>query len=188
MFESDDKKPSAFDYATKLLVPILSLVALIVSLLSGNHPRLVWSLMGLTAVAFLIGLYPSLQRISRTWIAVRKDTRTVIRVFPRFKALVHRFAAFVDTRYSDTLHYIAQNELCRGHSEQFDKLGIPNLQLWYSFAQHFMARADQQRPNLGDFAATLEEFYSLVGAYNNYCVAPIFQRLPREFQEALAPD
>jgi hypothetical protein len=184
---SGDPKPSTLDYTTKLLLPALSLVALILAQLSGKPPKLVWALAGLTVLFVLIGFSPSLGRTGRTWIAQVNDSRATKRAFPRFRVLVHSFGRFVDTRWNDTLHYILQSELCQGRGDQFQKLGIPDLQLWYSLSQHFIARVERQRPSVFEFTSTLAEFYHLVGAYNNYCVAPIFERLPRDFQEALTP-
>jgi hypothetical protein len=184
----DDGKRSAFDYATKLLLPALSLIALIFAERSGKQPKLVWVLAGLTIVFVLVGFSPSLAMRIRGWVERRRDEQAGKRVLPKFRAFVHGFGRFVDTRFGDTLHSILQSEMCQGRGDQFDKLGIPNLQLWYGFSQHLIWRVDRQQLNASEFAFLLQEFHHLVGAYNNYCAAPIFERFPRDFQTALTPE
>jgi hypothetical protein len=182
----EERKTSAFERMTAVAVPWLTLLVAILALVGKPSP-VVWAVFGLALLVLAMGMYPALKAAMRRRIERAKDARAAKRAFPKFRTFVHRFGAFVDTRFGNTLHYILESELCQGRGDQFDRLGIPNLQFWYGFSQHFIARVDRQRVDVAEFMSALQDFYYLVGVYNNYCVASIFERFPRDLQEALTP-
>jgi len=183
--EISASKRSAFDYATNLFLPTLSVVALVVLALAGKHTRLLWGLLVLAFFSLVVGFYPSLKARIRGWSEYSKDERMTKSSLPEFRRLVHRFEEFVDTRRPDTLHYIALSELCQGDQALYGKLGIPDVWLWHGFWDYLRRRVDQQRPNLSELRVSFMEFHHLVGSYYNHCVAVIFDRPPQDVASSL---
>jgi hypothetical protein len=106
---------------------------------------------------------------------------------PELRHLAHSFAEFVDTGRADTFHYIVESEMCQNNGELLAKIPIPPLSLWYYLAGYFEDRAWRHSLRLGDLRQTMMEFQHLVGSYNNLCVTPVFERLPKDLEPALTP-
>jgi hypothetical protein len=179
-----ERKPSAFDYLTRLLLPALALVAMI---LTREHTRLSWALLALTVLFLGIGFYPAARAGLRRRLQHREDKRVARGALPEFRRLVGRFGDFVNTSTNDTLHYILQNEACQGFTDRYTRLGIPELGLWSAFWSHLAQRVDRQQLSPSGLQYALQEFYSLVGLYDTTCVIRIFNNPPPEFRGGLTP-
>jgi hypothetical protein len=180
----DSKNPSSFDFVTKLLLPALALIALILGQIKGSPPGLQWALLVLT-VLFVV-YEPFVAKI-RQWREQTRDTRITRDALPELRRLARNFAEFVDTGRPDTFHYIIASELCQGNGELIAKLPIPDVSLWYHLSVYFSQRVVRLRPKRSELQATMMEFHHLVGSYNNMCVAVVFERLPKDLQPAMTP-
>lgn len=181
------KTPSGLDYVERLLLPGLSLAALVLAELKGNSSDLRWALLGLTVFFVLVGFYSPVKSKAQQWLQDRTDKRVTVDALPELRRLSRSFAEFVDTGRQDTLHWIIDSELCQGNAESLAKLPIPQLSLWYGLSQYFLVRVARQTPKVSELRSSLMEFQHLVASYNNMCVAPVFERLPQDLQTALTP-
>lgn len=64
---------------------------------------------------------------------------------------------------------------------------LPNVDLWYVPLDFFIARLNRMPRTMEEFRPALMEFHFLVGTYNNFCVSPIFDRLPANVRGQLQP-
>ncbi len=180
-------KPSGFDVLTKLVLPVLSLIALIVAQLQQRQSTVLLGLLGLAFLSIAVGFYPALKTRTNSWIQNRRSEQQARQRFSEFRKFVRQFGAFVDTGPNDTLHYIVASELCRNNMTDFGKLGIPIIGLFNGFWYHFNFRVEHQKPSLVGLRQAVQEFGNLVGTYNNNCVVIVFERLPHDVQASLTP-
>ena len=170
---------SAFDYVTKLFVPI---VAIIVAGIAKNLQP--WQFGGLLTFAFIsfsAGFYnPALSRY-QYWAERRQDRRVARKSLVELRKFVHRFEQFIDGQTS-TLHYIAQGDVCNGDGQLYNSLGLPELSVWHAFHADLMGRLDRmdmKRASISELRHDLQAFFNIIGTYNNSCVSILFDRLPR---------
>lgn len=182
------KKPSSFDFVTKLVLPGLTLAAFILGQIKGNSPHLQWSLLAFTVLLVLFGFFfaPFVARI-RTRRERLRDIQATRDALPELRRLADAYAEFVNNGRGDTLHYIVQSELCQGDGRLLAMLPIPPGDLWYQLSIYFSQRATRHTTHASDLHATMQEFHYLVGSYNNLCVAAVFERMPKDLQSAVTP-
>lgn len=185
--EGRPQRPSPFDFLTKLLIPGLALVALIVAQLQDQR-TLSWVLLGFLIAALAIGFYQPLKGRLKFRINRWRDERRARRFFPELRKFSHRFREFVDTGRSDTLHYIALHELNRSNTSEFVKLGLPSVGLFNGFSYHFTTRIENQEVSLTGLLQSVLEFNHLISSYTTECVLLMFDRLPQDLRSALRPE
>lgn len=173
-------KPTAFDYLTKLILPVLALVALILTR-SEKQTALTWGLLGFAFLSLLAGFYPQLASWVKKQARSDRDERIAKRAFPELKKLIYRFGEFVGSR-SDTLHSIVQSEVCGNNQDMATRLGLPNIQIFQGFWTTVSARAAVERPTLATFKGTVTALNMLVALYNNHCMYVVFDRFPQELR------
>ena len=100
------------------------------------------------------------------------------------RANCEKMRDFVSTQSNTTLHYIIANDVTEPMRTELNKL-LVNNSLWYGFWHSFMGRVDRESPALSELAYALEEFHHLVAQYNNFCIVPIFERLPQQLRTTL---
>jgi hypothetical protein len=182
----DTEKPahSVFDIVTKLFVPILAVVAAVLT--RGSSASVSLGLIGVAALSLIIGLSPSF----KAWlheIAERKgDQRCSDSAYPELRKFVRRFGAFVDSRTSNTLHHIVLNQhpVERNH-ELILALGSTDIGMWQGFWHYVSTRIETEQPDIRKLRVALLEFEHLVGNYNSQCVLGVFARLNRTAITAL---
>ncbi len=184
---ADVTKPSGFDLLSKLVLPALSLIPLIVAQLKQQQRAILWGLLGFAFLSLAVGFYPGLKTRTKAWIQVQRAEKEAWRRFSEFRKFVRQFGEFVSTQTNDTLHYIVSSELCRSNMSDFEKLGLPTVGLFSGFWYHFNLRVEQQKPSLAGLRQAIQEFGNLVGTYNNNCVVMVFERLPHDVQASLTP-
>jgi hypothetical protein len=180
-----EQKLTPFDYATKLLLPGLSLVALIWT--RNIQPRLSWGLLALAFVSLIVGFHQPIADAFRNRSQRRGDRRVARNAFPELRKFAHRFEEFIGNQAS-TLHYIAQCDVCEGHGQQYNALGLPDISVWQAFLRDFTDRLDRmdlRRATTLELRHALTAFFDLVGTYNHSCVSVLFDRLPQSEREAL---
>jgi hypothetical protein len=184
--EGPNKEPkrTPFEVSTQLVVPSLLVVATIVSLMKDQR-RLAWSLVGVLVLSLLIGLYPLAASWAKAQARRRRDERTARRAFPELRKFVEQFGEFVSLQRSDTLHYIAQSDICGGNPDRLNRLGMPNANLFYLPWHNMNDRVANLPPNLTNFKATTLELGTFISLYNNYCMRPVFELLPQELRSQL---
>jgi hypothetical protein len=180
--EPAPRHPSAFDLVTKLVLPV---VLVLIANVQEQRARF-WVLVGFALFSFVVSFYPLAASWARTRIQRRRDERIARRAFPELRRFVEQFGEFVSTQRGDTIHYVAQSEVCGGNSDRFKKLAMPNINLFHSFWANLSERAADQKPTSTNFKATNSELSSLVSSYNNYCICPVFEMLPQEFRSQLS--
>ncbi len=186
---SEQPKTNTFDYVTRLILPVLSLVALIAT--RNIKPALSWPLGIFAILSFVVGLHQPVMSTLRRWAESRKDRRAARKAFPELRKFVHRFESFLTTSRSDTLHYIAQSEVCEGHGLRYNALALPELSVWHGFWKDLSDRLDRvdakRQGNITELRHELSAFFDLVGTYNNQCVWRLFDGLPSNEVQILTP-
>jgi hypothetical protein len=175
-----------FETLTKLILPALLVLAYIVTLMKDQRV-LAWALLGLFVLSLVAGFYRYAAFWAKTRMDRARDERTASRAFPELRKFVEQFGEFVSRQRCDTVHYVAQSEVCGGDQNKFNKLGMPNMNLFDGFWHYLRERAANQKRTSVNFKATNSELSTLVSLYNNYCMRPVFELLPQELRSQL-PD
>lgn len=152
--EPEPSKPSGFDYLTKLVVPLLALVALIVADFRQER-TLMWALLGVTVLSLLVGFLSRAAGWTKVRAGARRDERFARRAFPALRKLVERFGDFADQSHCNTVHYVALHELSQGRSDLFGKLGIPSVNFFRALWSNLSDDIAAQKPTLGNFKTTI---------------------------------
>ncbi|MGD0325771.1 MAG: hypothetical protein ABSD45_18745 [Terriglobia bacterium] len=172
-------KLTIFDYVTKLILPVLALVAVILTR-SQKQTALAWGLLGFAFLSLLAAFYPQIASFVKEQARSRRDERIAKRAFPELRKLIYRFGEFVGSN-SDTLHYIFQSEVCGNNPYMVTtRLGLPSLDIFQGFWATVRDQAASEKPNLASFRGTASAFNMLVALYNNHCMYVVFERLPQE--------
>ncbi|MGB8492927.1 MAG: hypothetical protein WCE53_00855 [Candidatus Acidiferrum sp.] len=179
----EERKRTAFEYVTALVIPSLALIASAAAV--NSHPRITITLIVLACASFVAGLFPPVHASVRRWNARRAAEAVAETAFPEIKKFVRRFEDFVDGRQNNTLHAIVQSDLCQGNGAIYNTLYLPDMGIWTGFRNFFVERIEQEKPTLLALRRDLLEFHHLVGTYNNLCVATIFERLPAELKAGM---
>ena len=183
--DQQPRKPTTFDVLTKLVVPLVALVAVIIAQLQQQR-LFFWVVLGVLLLFLALGFYPSLKALVRERMQNWQDGRTAKRAFPEFKRFLRRFSEFADLPYSrtDTLHAILL-ETCNRNSTEFEKFRVTAAELFHDFSKQLTARIERQPTNPANLRDGMEELGLLVRSYGRYCVEPIFERLPQELRPLL---
>lgn len=189
LLNASQKEPklTPFDYATKLFLPGLSVIAVILT--RNIQPRVSWGLLALAFVSLIAGFHQPVAAVFRNWAERREDRRVARNAFPQLRKLVHRFEEFIGNQ-SSTLHYIAQGDVCDGNGLRYNALGLPELSVWHAFWTDLAGRLDRmdmKRVDISQLRYELTAFFDIVGTYNNSCVSLLFDRLPQSERNALTP-
>ncbi len=179
--------PSNREFTARDIVPILALIAFVVVNLFGKWPRLSWILVVVAVFFGILDHYSALKEQLLKWKARRDDRRTVKKAFPEFQKLVGRFGQFANRQTTDTLHYIVERDILQGRVDLQTAPLLPNIDLWYVPWQYFTERLTRMPRKMEEFRPALMEFHFLLGTYNNFCVSPIFDRLPASMRAQLQP-
>ena len=180
--EQQPRKPTTFDVLTKLIVPLLTLVAVVIAQLQRQR-LFFWVLLGVLLLSLALGFYPSLKALVRERIQDWQDGRAAKRAFPEFKRFLRRFGEFADLPHSrtDTLHAILL-ETCYRNSTDFEKFRVAAAELFHDPSKQLIGRIERRPANLANLQDGMEELGLLVGLYGRYCLDPIFERLPQELR------
>lgn len=185
--EAATTKLGVFDYAARLIVPALGIIAVIVGEVRGTPTRLQLGLIAVVIVSLALGFVPLLISGARA-VEDRMKDRHVARLYlPQLRKLVDRFGDFVNGSRPDTLHYIADSFLCEGHGQKIAKLAMPNITAWSGRWASFSQRLARQKPDFTELHSFLLDFYDMVGSYDNLCVAAVFDRLPADLAAGMTP-
>jgi hypothetical protein len=169
-------KPS-FELLRTLLMA-LSLIAYIIVQLSDKHPTQAKVILGVTVFLFAANSYAWLNlRIAR-WNERRRDDTVARKAFPQFHEFVHRFGAFIDSRFNDTLHAIVLNEILQRRTDANVAFKLPSMDTWHSWWLYFWQDIDRHPRTMRALQPALMQFHSLVGTYTNQCVTQIFELPP----------
>ncbi len=172
-----------YDFLKDIVLPASPVVGMF---LSWNSPWRLWAFLVAALFFGTIGAYPRLKIALGRRVERLRDNHVAEKEFPKFRQLVRRFGEFVDTRTSTTLHYIIGNDLCEPlRTELLRRLGIPTIAFWSERWYFFLVRLNRQIPSLPELEFATSEFHSIVAEFNNFCVAPIFETLPRELRAML---
>jgi hypothetical protein len=187
MFGSERPEPprlTPFDYLTRLIVPVIALLALIVAQLHDQR-AVMWVLIVIASLSLIASFYPLVVEWLNRWLDARRDRRIARREFPRLREFVERFEGFVAPNRGDALHGALLDAFNR-NSEIINKFGIPPAQLFRGFWLELNQRAMKQRPTVENFEAIASEFGALVSQYNDYCVQVVFNQVPRDVENQLS--
>ena len=179
--------PSNREFTARDIVPILALIAFVVVNLFGKWPRLSWILVVVAVFFGILDHYSTLKAQLLKWKARRDDRQIVKKAFPEFQQLVGRFGQFANRQTNDTLHYIVERDILQGRVDLQTAPLLPNIDLWCVPWQYFTDRLNRMPRTMEEFRPALMEFHFLVGTYNNFCVSPIFDRLPATTRAQIQP-
>ena len=187
-------RPSGLDYITKLIVPVLAVIAVIVvqfvsvTKLNGKQVWVSLGLIGIAGLSVVVGLLPSFKAWLHRRSKRKADARAANYAFPEMRNFVRRFGNFVDGRTNDSLHAIINDRAAHGNTDLLVVLGNVDIGLWQAFRYFVAIRLEKEQPTFEGLKIVLMEFHNLVGCYNNYCVSRIFDRLPQELLVPLPAD
>jgi hypothetical protein len=173
-------KPTAFDYLTKLILPVLALVALILTR-SEKQTALTWGLLVFAFISLVAGFFPQLAAWAKGKVQHGSDERVARRAFSELRKFIQRFGEFVGSG-SDTLHHIVESELCGNNPEMAAQLGLPSIGIFQGFWTTLSDRAAIERPTLASFMGTASALNMLVAVYNNHCMHVVFERIPQKLR------
>lgn len=177
-------KLTTFDVLTRLILPALTLVAVIVAQL--QQQRVVLTL--LLAFLFLsvaVGFYAHLKAWLRDRVRERQNERLAKAAFPKLKTFSRKFGEFVTPQRDDALHNIVFRELCSNNMQNFDRLHLPHIDLFQGFWSYLNARTEKAKPSLTNLLSLIAEFDNLVALYDIHCVMRLFEQFPQELQTLL---
>lgn len=183
-----DKGPPT--WITKLVLPILSLLATITSLLR-DQPVLAWCLFTLTVVLFASGFYGPVVAGARGLCGRKHDNRLARQAWPDLSALVERFVAFVNPSNADTLHAAAtsvHDQAGQDVARVIQAHGIVPISVFYGFWDHVRQHCQQDKRDLGSLQRTIAAFNWLIGTYNYHVVQTVLYRARQELRPLLGPD
>lgn len=183
--QPEPPKPSGFDYLTKLIVPVLALVALILTR-SPRQSALTWALLAVAVIFLLAGFYSQFFGWVRRRLKTLSDKRTARRAFPELRNYIERFGSFVSRQKADTLHYIVQSEVCGNRSDILSQFNLPSADIFQSWWADLYTRAAGDKPSPASFKGTATQFGTLVALFNNHCMDAVFHRLPQDLKGKLA--
>lgn len=160
-----EKKPSAFDYLTKLLLPLAGVVA------AGLQREQAKLFVAFAVVSLGLGFGPAVaERVQKRRRRAR-DRKELQERWPRFKTLVGQFGAFVDPD-RDTLHRLVRENF---GDDAPQKLQFPPTHLLRNYWHQVMARLDHTRPTPDALVNVVNDFANVVNDYELCCVRPLFE-------------
>lgn len=174
-------RPTAFDYLTKLVLPVLALVALILTR-SQKQTVLTLGLLVFAFISLVAGFYPEFSAWAKEKAQARMDSRTAKRTFPALKKFVARFGEFVDPSGASTVHGIAESEVQAHDSGLLMARGLPPIGLFYDLWANLSRDVDSQPPNVASLTASLRDLSTLVSLYGSFCMRPVFELLPQKLR------
>lgn len=181
---SDKRSPTAFDFLTRLVVPLGFGV---IAVLQRDLPSRL-AAFGLVALSLLIGIYhPARQWFSRK-IAAWKDRSLVRRALPELRDYVDSFGRFVAQGKNDTLDYVVSQEVYSRGSVPRHRLQMGRHHTFYTFWTHVERHATAARPTVAGFIDLFEEFNTLAGNYFYDCIEPIYESMDRSVRDQLTDE
>lgn len=181
LLKEEPPKPTSFDYATKFIIPILSLAAVIVSALQ-QHPVAMGVLIGITLLSLVLSFAPQATAAAKRFVKTRRVERTAKHEFPYLLKFIDRFGEFVSTSSGITLHAIARSEAHSSDPGPLMKLGMPSIDIFQSFWLALNKRAETEDITTVNFQLTLSEFGKLISLFISHCMCAVFERLPQELR------
>lgn len=178
---SEPPKPSAFDYLTKLIVPLAALILARYQ----RQTALIWALLAVAVVFLLAGFYPQFAGRARRLWRVWRDWRIARQAFPALRTFVERFGEFVSGQRNDTIHYIIQSDVCGNRSDIFSRFNLPNARIFQAFWSDLQMIAAEEKPTPANFKAAAAQLCTLVALYNNHCMDAVFRVPPQDFRSQL---
>jgi hypothetical protein len=170
------KNATAFDVVTRLVLP---LVLVLIAGVREQRWRF-WGIIGFAALCLVASFYRPLVAWVGGVARRRRDERIARRALPELRKFVGEFGGFVDRSRADTLHYIAQSDVCGGDPARLNKLALPNINLFHELWLNLTVRAENQNPDMTNFKATVMELNTLISSYNTYCTHPVFETAASE--------
>jgi hypothetical protein len=172
-------KSQALEYV-KALGPIA--VAVVAAFQQHGAPF--WALFGFAVLGFGVALYEPLRRAVLRRRRRRHDDAGARRAVPELERLVRRFREIVDGDRNDTLHTIIMSGL-QNNQAALVRLMIPSGHWFRSFVDELLIRLRDKPTGLNYLLRAAGEFHTIVHAYGNQCLSPIFEQLPVEDRQLL---
>jgi len=183
-FSSSRSPKSAFDWITKGVIPLLSLIALILAQLKDQKQFQV-PLLVLLSIFVVAGFGPWLYSRSRKAWDRGRDGSLADDYTERIRSLAAQFGDFIASNRTDTLHAILQNEIFSHDSGAYQKVRLPSRELYEPFWRNLTFRCKRPARSLEDFAANVRELSTLVTSFHNNVVLQLFNYSDNNFRAAL---
>jgi hypothetical protein len=179
MFDPGQKDPpraSKTSTAIEALTGIAQVAIAVAAWLQLQTSRASW-ILGL-GVAWLVLAF---RRPIAGWIKQQRrrahDDAIARRAVPELRLLIRRFGEFVDEgNRSDTLRAIIQNGL-QNDQANLQRLLVPGGHWLRSLVLELLDRLRDTPVGLNYLVRAGAEFYTIVSAYGDQCLLPIFERL-----------
>ncbi len=174
-------RSTAWEALTSLATVALALAALV----QGQQARF-WGLLALAALAIVVRFSSPVLAAVRKWLATRHDERVARSALSGLQDLVARFGELVNQSRNDTLQQALQT-VFQAQPATITRLHIPSVHWFGSIASELLARMQIDPPDLTHFVRAHAEFWTLVSAYSDQCLQPVYQSMLQDFRQALTP-
>lgn len=174
------RRPAVWDVLTGLVPVALAIVALF----QGEDERF-WGLLALAALGISISLYRPALEATKRWLANRHDERLARRALQGLEDFVARFGELVGPDRNDTLQATLQSAFQSVALPQ--QLRIPSVHWFNTLVGELRERLRNDPSDLAHFVRAHGEFYTIVSAYSNQCIEPIYQSMPQDVRQILTP-
>jgi len=183
-------KPTAFDIFTKLILPGLSILALILVQKGGASAGMLWGLLALAFLSLGFGFYAPLAQRIRNRRNKAKDEGLARREFDELGTFVREFRGFIESSIggTETLYDILLNatrDSIERDPKRFETLRLEPYDAYQSWCYYLWVRLKGQQRNLANFVALLNELSNAASVFSYRCVMPFFDQLPRDLRSAL---
>lgn len=173
-------------YVERLLLPALSLGALVVGSANNLSSAWLWTLLGLTIFLVIVASASPTIAATKQWVERREDVRVSRSAVVNLRALAARFAELVDTRRNDTLQRIIEEEFRQRQLPPAPFL-VPPIDFWSDLAGFFSRNMATPTVSVAALRDRVMEFQFIVGSYNRMCVMPVFSGSSADLEAGLTP-
>lgn len=176
------------DLLTSLVIPVLGIVATIVSVLK-DYPYIAAASLGVVVLAVLSRYGPGLRDQFRRFFGNRRDRRNLSEASSQLRHYVVEFDNFV--HWDDRLpnpYVIVTGAIQRGRTKQplsLSALAMESPQTISRFRSVLADRCAQSRQGDQEIRLNFQEFHELLDAFHNGQLVPIFQNDADKLRETL---
>lgn len=176
------QRPSIWDVLTSL-----GTLGLAIAALSQSQQYRFWGLLGLAAFALVIRFYQPMAALMSRRRAKYHDNGVAQDALHGLLDMVTRFGELVDnSKGGETLHRALQN--APPDQRLLDRLIGSSSGHWLaSMTAELAARVHGDSRDITHFARAHTEFVTLINAYADQCLYPVYQSMPPDLRAQLTP-
>jgi hypothetical protein len=164
------------------LTALATLALALTALVQGSQARF-WGLLALAALAAVVRFSGPLLIMVKRRLANRHDEQVAHFALADLQNFANQFGELVSQDRNDTLQQTLQTAF-QGPSTAA-RPRIPSAHWFGSILSELVARMESDAPDLAHFVRAHAEFWTLVSAYSDLCLEPVFQSILPDARAAL---